>query len=330
MHNFYLKNTGFFTQFSKILIYAVDPGGWAVLSRFGALLRKNNHEICCILEGWAKEHAEGSGLPLITGSFDSVIKENSRERILLMYGAQNDFKRNYEIVNKSKDAKWKLLFIFDSWKNHLINFIDQDSGTVYLPSAIAVIDDYQKEKLLHTLATQIPSKEIPPIHVLGHSALEADVEKIKNVSYQRQNELRRKFNAFSCTVVFALEPIRQDFTIKNKIFIGYDEYDALKIFFSLESIRGKKILILSHPRQNHPEIRQFLDREGFTKKFSAQLIENGSIEDFFSIADSIYGMTSICLNAAIEAGKEVFSIQPNRNAYGKTLSNPQLERCLIS
>lgn len=331
MYSYYLRNGDFFRTFATIFFYASDPGAWAVMRPFAQFLGVRGHACRYILEGWAAAY-----VPTTLNTSDLVSWENLQRSTpegssLLIYGAQQNFSRNYEILSGASIRGMESLFVFDSWKNYLINFRDPKNGCVYLPSRIAVVDEEMKEGLLNALSGYVQGELRRRIDILGHPAMDDSVAYIRSLPPKRVCELKAKFNGNRKRLrLFIMEPIREDFLRVNGIDPGYDEYSILDYFLTHCREVDSKVLIKVHPRQSIKEVQDFLrsERLGGENPF-VQVVTGEKIEDLIGIADEVYGMTSIALNVAIRCGKRVRSIQVGRNECGKSLSNSQLEACLV-
>ena len=327
MEQYYSRNNGFFERFSHCVVYAADPGAWAVLSRFARLLQGRGKRVAYWLEGWAAEHAgDVPGSEALAGLGD--LDRFPREGTLVVYGAQRQFSRNYQVVAACRDRGMATLFVFDSWKNYRINFHDRRTGRLYLPSKIAVIDARMRKDLADALADVTDASQALDIDCLGQPALEESAACIRDLPEAQREALRKRCNPGGKRVsVFVMEPVLGDYIRTNGIDPGYDECKILCCFFDRFASRSDKVLIKMHPRQTDEDVKRV--RQCIPDGMDAEILFDEKVEHLMAIADAVFGMTSIALNAAIMAGVKTYSIQTGRNEYGRTMSNPALEECLV-
>ncbi|RPI76158.1 MAG: hypothetical protein EHM45_13790 [Desulfobacteraceae bacterium] len=249
----------------------------------------------------------------------------------MVYGAQQHFSKNYEMLAQCRNSGIKTLFVFDSWKNYLVNFRDPLSGVFYLPSRIAVADQAMKAGILSALAGYTEENIESKIDILGQPAIDASISYISSLSPENVASLRKRYNPDRKILrLFIMEPIREDFLQVNQVDPGYDEYTILEYFLTHLCTENSRVLIKVHPRQKRDEFLKsipFVLRNA--RKLFMEIEYDEKIEHLIAIADEIYGMTSISLTVAIRCGKKAGSVQVGRNGYGNTLSNPELEKCLI-
>lgn len=327
---YYQLNQPFFRSFDSIVLYIVDPGAYKVLSALNTFLKKENHQPFVITEGWARESIiEQERLDRFI-NWDELERFAATKNILLIYGAQNNFKRNYEVIDLCQSLSISTLFVFDSWKNYRINFYDSNTGRLYLPDRIAAIDEYCKQSFIDELRDYIPEDYNEHVDITGHLAIEESSLYINSIKNAQFNKLKLLYNPENKILnLFIMEPIRKDFFETNRLNPGYDEYTILQYYFNNIHKEDERVLIKLHPRQNKEDVYLFFTDNLKYEKYDYHIVGNEKIEHLLAIADKIYGMTSIALNTAIQAGRNVMSLQIGRTEYGKTLSNPALEEYVI-
>jgi len=298
---------------------------------FGEFLRKKGHDCRFLLDGWAREHAAQNLVSTEIVSRKAIEKFSGSA--LLVYGARQLFSKNYEMISHSRDAGIETLFVFDSWKNYLINFRDPSDGSMYLPSRIAVVDERMKEGVLKALSGYADEDLEKRVDILGHPAIDNSVAYIRQLTGERISTLKSRYNGEGSGILklFVMEPIREDFSMVNGMDLGYDEQSILDYFLTRCCRGDEKILVKVHPRQSREEVQALLhDARRAEAGNAVQVVSEEKIENLIAIADEVYGMTSVALHVAIRCGKKVHSIQVGRNEQGKSISNPDLEACLIA
>jgi hypothetical protein len=328
METYYKTNKLFFHNPSSILVYAVDPGAWAMLSKVASFLISKGLNVRYLFEGWAKTNASKSISLQNICTMEELPFLEEHGKTLIIYGAQQNFKKNYAFVSLCRKHEYKTMFVFDSWKNYLINFVNYEDNCLYLPDKIAVADSLMKNCIKDSLSGHAPENYIEEIGIIGHLPLIDSVNYIKALTQKYKTALQEKYNPDKKQLIlFIMEPIRMDFIETNNINPGYDEYTIFTRFLNKYCSCNDKVLVKAHPRQNIDDISVFISKLHSTL-CEVEIVKDDKIENLIAIADKVYGMTSIALNVSIESGKEVHSIQHGRNSYGESLSNPWLEAVL--
>ena len=324
MNSYYNRNFHFFKQVNTIFMYAVDPGAFSVLSLFANLLQSKKHRLIFVLDGWARANESTRYPKALRMNREEFVQSQPEGKALLIYGAQTLFSKNYRIVDQCRHKNVDTLLIFDHWKNCLINFRDPETGTLHLPSRVAVIDEYHRECLRKELSPFVAEYFFDSVDVFGQPAISHSVEVIRSLSGASIASLLKKFNPQKKSLaLLILEPIRDDFGKDS--FPGYDEFTISEFFFAFCCTNGMRVLIKPHPRHNPDHIRTFFATKINSSDFDYTVVTDEKVEHLIAIADEIYGMTSIAMMAALYAGKQITSLQINRNRFGRTLSNPYLE-----
>jgi|TARA_Y100000294_G_scaffold51167_1_gene48198 hypothetical protein len=328
MHNYYKHNRGFFSGFNRIHVYLSDPGATAVLRIVGRYLENKGYPIEYVTTGWSKRNhiLEGEAKPLQNenGLFSSPTL-NSRS--LVIYGARKDFILNYALSDRCKQNNMLTLFVFDHWKNYLVNFRNDASGSLYLPSRIAVIDSPMKRALCSVLSPYVSTDYFNCIDIIGNPAIDESVAYLDTMSDEFRTGLKARYNPMGKNLILLiLEPIQDDFGADR--YPGYNEFTIIDYFFKHQYSPDTRALVKPHPRHNMKVISSYFQERYGANGFDVQIIQHEKIENLISISDLVVGMTSISMIPAIKINKPVISLQIDRNDFGKTLSNPYLERCL--
>lgn len=308
----------------RVAVHMADPGAHAVLSRLARRLEAGGADVRFLLEGWSAAHAVVPAHAVLP----DVAAAASRDALLL--GARSDFAATRALIDRCRALGLPTLFVFDAWKNHRLNFVDPAGGAVSLPDRVGVIDAYQEGLVREALADALPPGRDVSIVVLGHAALEEQAAAIAAQTGEARARLRRRLGAENGRrlLLFLSEPMRRDYREANGLDPGYDERDALAAFFRDHVRPGDRAAVKLHPRQDVAETAAVLAGLGLPE--APALLAAEPLEPLLAAADHVFGMTSTALHAAIAAGRPVTSLQPGRNAYGRTLSHPALEARLAT
>ncbi|HLE18889.1 MAG TPA: hypothetical protein VI728_11470, partial [Syntrophales bacterium] len=193
------------------------------------------------------------------------------------------------------------LAFLDQWQNYAIRFsgVTKDERLAYLPDYINCIDEIGEREML---SEGFPGDRLVR---LGHpylSALHARAGEIDPVSVKARMGIPHDQKA----ALFVSEPILEYYGRAR----GYDQYEALGLFFDIVSANPVPILpvIKLHPKDERERFKKILDGH---KRLSPVLLGNEfSSLECLSVADSVYGMSSIMLIEAYVMGKYVVSLQP--------------------
>jgi hypothetical protein len=308
-----------FGDLGRAAVLGVDPGGWAVLSRHGKRLLHSGCVVDFLLEGWCASNARAPEGGRVIGGLEDAAGAD-----ILLFAARSEFHVNRAMMRRCARMGLRTMFVFDSWKNHRLNFVDPVSAEAVFPDKIGVIDAHQKRLLLDELSHAAPPGLEDRVMILGHPALEEQARAVMAIAPERREALRARLGASGRTLrLFLTEPVRLDYRLTNGLDPGYDEFSSLELFLTRHVTPGELAAVKLHPRQHRTEIARHT--AAVCPAGVEAVLADGPLEDMLACADHVYGMTSTALHVAIAAGLPVTSIQNGRNAYGETLSHPALE-----
>ena len=198
------------------------------------------------------------------------------------------------------------LSVMDFWSNYCMRFDNTAGNLEFLPTKIAVMDEFCKEEML--------SEGFPEdcLVVTGQPAFEKLEQKSSGRLSIDKGKIRSSqgLRARDFFLVFYSQPMRKYFS-GTPDYPGFDEYTVLQdLIFILENIRSninKPLFlgIIPHPTQKVEDFKQYLGK-------GSLVIDplEASNELMFS-ADLVLGMTSSRLMEALIAGCPVLSLQPD-------------------
>lgn len=123
--------------------------------------------------------------------------------------------------------------------------------------------------------------------------------------------------------LYLCEPL----TPADRIKFGYDEFDALELFFTyLLNNRDsqKPILIRTHPSEMRNKYASILERRSW--EFDVRQSNRSDYVEDCAGASAVYGRESMALAHCLFLGKKVVSIIPGHSAFGCVLPFLQIDR----
>jgi hypothetical protein len=202
----------------------------------------------------------------------------------------------------SKHERLPSIAFLDQWQNYSIRFSGngQNEKLKYLPDFINCINDVgEREMVQEGFDPNVLVK-------FGHpylSSLTRDDELIEIQLIKKKLGI----NVGEKVYLFASEAIKEHFGHSR----GYDQYDAIKVFFEIVAKSDNLIrpLIKLHPKELSHGLVELLRK---FKDLNPLVVSNEfSSLECIKLADQIYGMTSIMLIESFVLGKPTFSIQPH-------------------
>lgn len=306
------------------LFYAVDPGALAAMRPVFEALEPAGRPVRWVLDGWSlsSRGAELEHWTLDTLRAHAAVSNPTRSAMIL--GSQTDFAATRRMIRLCTAAGIDTLFLFDHWSHYEEHFLDPSNGELVLPNVICLMDRFAAREMAKVLAAHGDRTELLTV---GHPALEAQVEDIRRRSEDEIRALRQQWNVESGKLqAFLLEPLEADFPEHR---IGYSEYSILEYFFEHLADPSAVVIVRPHPRQDVEQVRSRLAAIN-TRGTRHVVSDLGTAPDLIAAADEVFGMTSIALILSIMSGKPTKSVQVGRTEYGCKLSNPQLEKILVS
>ena len=292
----------------RILMFSCEPGGAEVLVPVIQQLKKSDRfEVVVAAYGFAadrfaKNNIQFENVSPIGENDDLAIERHSPGLVITSATSlpERDMSEKHIWAIARKLGIPSFAFV-DSWQNYSQRF----SGPIasqrmqYLPDRIFCIDEFCKEEMIRC--------GFPPdiLFPLGHPSL----SRLVSETTPDLQPVRDLTNPTRCseTWVFASEPIREHFGSTR----GYDQYDAARVFLEIVSKADApvKAILKLHPKDNIHGFEELL------REFAAvpvEIISNqASSLEVISIADKVFGMTSIMLVEASLMGKPTISIQPH-------------------
>lgn len=242
--------------------------------------------------------------------------QNSRPACLLLGTSVNDLNLECDAIKWAENNSVPSLSVLDYWSNYRSRFMSEQE-VFCLPTAIAVMDDLAKQKML---------QEGFPHGVLHVSGM-LSLNNIRQY-FLDQNErlLLRNFLSASTdsalkydyVFVFVSQPISSFYAQKSlktaappfdEVLVLNDFIAALDQFVRPKKLKAK-ILVRLHPRESH--LPKFQPTE-FVDVFLANNSCDGaelSAYDYVQAADVVLGMNSMLLLESCYLGATVVSYQP--------------------
>jgi hypothetical protein len=226
----------------------------------------------------------------------AAIAEAARPGDLLLSGSQTGFARTRESFALARTAGAATGFVFDHWKNYREHF----EGAP-LPDLIVVPDSLGHRLLLEALGHEAA----PRAKILPLPSLEAAVDRVRSFA-----------GAEAGVIALLLDPTEPAHGL------GYDWRTVLTA--AAAQVGSARLLVKPHPRQDVAEIGAAL------KKLPGVSLYEGDTEELIARAEQVWGMTTIALVTALQAGKTIRSFQIGRNEQGRLASNAYIEPFVIT
>lgn len=277
--------------YSHVHLYTTDPGAHAVAVQLWPLLHQTSQAGAWFAEGWSADRAEGAH------KFEAIAGI-VRPGDMLLCGSQTDFARTRQSFAAARAAGAAAGFMFDHWKNYREHF---DGAP--LPDLIVVPDALGHRLLLDAWG---PAAE-PAARILPLPSLEAAVDRVRSFA-----------GAEPDLAALLLDPTEPSDSL------GYDWEGILQAAVLEARRQGLRLLVKPHPRQDTSRVGAAVDRLG-----AGIALYTGDTEDLIARAGQVWGMTSIALVTALQAGKPIRSFQIGRNEQGRLASNAHIEPYVI-
>lgn len=190
----------------------------------------------------------------------------------------------------------------DQWQNYAARFsgADAKSRMLYQPDFINCINEVGEQEML------AEGFEKSRLMKFGHPYLSTLRTGYNNI-IREEVASRIGLDFQEKVVVFASESIREHFG-KSR---GYDQHDALDMFFRIlnTSSGALRPVLKLHPKDNPEEYSQYIKR--YKANLTIMVTDELNSIECISLADYVFGMSSIMLVEAWCLGKPVISLQPN-------------------
>ena len=292
----------------KVLFFSCEPGGAEVLIPVIRLVRAQpGFEATVAGYGHALKRFAGRNIACLethsVQEVDSFLLDSERPDLLITSATslpEVDMSEKY-LWRQARSKGIASIAFLDQWQNYAIRFSGPGGGgrLTYLPDWInglnaigcseMISEGFDKDRLL----------------ALGHpylSSLRSDISTLEPAGLKMQLQIP----AGAKVVLFVSEPIREYYGGAR----GYDQYQALEFLLAdlAKSVEKPRILVKLHPKDNAASFRGLINK---FHSLAPQLIDDDlSSLECLTVADFVFGMSSIMLIEAYVLGKSVVSLQP--------------------
>jgi hypothetical protein len=273
--------------YARVHLYTTDPGAHAIALELWPLLHHTGQAGTWFADGWSAART-GDALP--SAEINVIVKPGD----LLLCGSQTGFARTLEAFAAARAAGASSGFVFDHWKNYREHFEGQP-----LPELIVVPDALGHRLLLEALGLDAA----PAARALPLLSLEAAVDRVRSFGGVEPG-----------LAALLLDPTEPEHGL------GYDWQSTLEAAAAEARRLGLQLLVKPHPRQDPARIEEAVARLG-----SGIILYTGDTEELIARAQEVWGMTTIALITALQAGKSIRSFQAGRNEQGRLASNAYIE-----
>lgn len=307
-------------NYSKIHIYAVDPGAVASLRPFYEEALKLDKAGHWFAEGWAAANAEGDYTPADTMA--RVLGIAIPGEAILM-GQQVNFEQAYQRLALCQQKNYQTLFISDHWKDIATLFRPHPEYEPLLPHRFLVPDreayDLQR-KTLPTVGLSLPIIN-DRLEIFLHTGVERALDRIRQTPDPHIREIRSRYCLPERTIIMLLDNVDR----KGTELLGFDWQNCLDLAIAyMEKYEPhSKLLVKPHPRQDFNEIKTHID--GLNSKTFIDIVREPDSEPFIILCDEVWGMTTVLLVIAQRWGKPIRAFMANRTATGALDSNAHIE-----
>lgn len=273
--------------YARVHLYTTDPGAHAIALELWPLLQETGQAGTWFADGWSAARAPASRP-------SRGIAEMVKRGELVLCGSQTSFASTQSAFAAVRAAGATSGFLFDHWKNYREHFEGEP-----LPGLIVVPDELGHRLLLEALGPVAA----PAARILPLLSLEAAVDRV------------RSFGAVEPGLAaLLLDPTESEHEL------GYD-WEKVLLAAAAEARRlGLQLQVKPHPRQDPARIGAALAQLGPGISLYA-----GDTEELIARAQEVWGITTIALITALQAGKTIRSFQPGRNEKGRLASNAYIE-----
>jgi hypothetical protein len=273
-------------------LYTTDPGAHAIALELWPLLQQTGQAGTWFADGWSAARASDA-----RSSQD--ISQTVKPGDIVLCGSQTGFASTQQAFAAIHAAGATSGFLFDHWKNYREHFEGQP-----LPGLIAVPDELGHRLLLEALGPAAAAAA----RILPLLSLEAAVDRVRSFGGTEPG-----------MAALLLDPTEAEHRL------GYD-WEAVLDAAAAEARRlGLHLRVKPHPRQDPARIGAALRRLG-----PEVTLYTGDTEELIARAQEVWGVTTIALITALQAGKAIRSFQPGRNEKGRQASNAYIEPFVIT
>ncbi len=300
----------------KIIAACQDVGGCNAIYPVVCSLRASGYKVNLYASSYSAKmlKKKNAGFREIEKKdFDNVhaIFDGVRPDIVLL-GTSLGFSLEDALVEESRKRRIKTIAVFDSWFNYSLRFTDtvNRKNLRYLPDYICVSDDF--------VQAQMQKENIPEerIVVTGNPYFDDLGREAKKYTRQDKSKLLARYGVSADTVVvsFFSQAIDKSFGTdsRSKSFLGYTQFEALKILLSaLKKFNNEsKILLIirPHPKEAISAYAEFSQDNGYLRVAVSNREEPRKI---IALSDIVCGMFSLMLVEAYLMKRNILSIQPN-------------------
>lgn len=290
----------------RILFFSCEPGGAEVLIPVIKLIdQQQDYEAVVVAFGHAmdrfkKKNVEYVKIDPIARDDFSVLDHYAPDMVITSATSLPfvDMTEKHLWIQAREQGVPSMAFL-DQWQNYVQRFsgVDASEKMAYLPDYINCINMLGKNEMVSEGfdPTILVAFGHPYLSSLQHEALELDGLRLRD---------RIGLSSSDRVVLFVSEAIRQHYGNQR----GYDQYDALNLLMEyIASSEPDSILLVKlHPKDD-------LDGYGNLQnaKLNTRILQDELTSlECITIADVVYGMSSIMLIEAFVLGKPVGSIQP--------------------
>lgn len=292
---------------SRVLFFSCEPGGAEVLIPVVRLLQERNFdvEVAAYGHGYDRFCAKGVMCREVepVGAGDTHLLASTNPDLLITSAASLPDRDQSErrLWLGARQHSIPSLAFLDQWQNYSARFsgVSPDSRLAYLPDFISCIDEVGRREMI---AEGFPQERLKAFGQPYLSSLKDQVTKASNVDARR----RLGLSADEPILLFASEAIQQHFGRTR----GYDQHDALELFFSLlaTGIWSGRPVVKLHPKESPEQYAGLLEQHA---AFRPLLVTSElSPAECLAMAMHVFGMTSIMLIEAYVLGLPVISLQP--------------------
>lgn len=314
------KISGLVEGYSKVHVYAVDPGAVASLRPFYEEADKLGKAGYWFAEGWAANNAESDYVP--TTQINSLLNAATAGEVVLM-GQQVNFEQAYQRLKLFKQRNFQTLFVSDHWKDIATLFRPHAADEPLLPHRFLVPDQEAYDLQKNTLPTiGLSQQQINDcLEVFIHTGVERALDKIRQTSSTQIDELKARYRISGRAIIMLLDNVDRKGT--ELLGFGWQNCLNLAIAYMEEYEPEAKLLVKPHPRQSVREIEAHIDE--LKCKINIEIVKEPDAEPFIALCDEIWGMTTVLLVTAQRWGKPIRSFMAERTVIGALDSNAHIE-----
>jgi len=292
---------------ARVLFFSCEPGGAEVLIPVVRLLQERNFdvEVAAYGHGYDRFCAKGVTCREVepVGADDTHLLAGTRPDLLITSAASLPDRDQSErrLWLGARQYSVPSLAFLDQWQNYSARFsgVSPDSHLAYLPDFISCIDEVGRREMI---AEGFPQERLRAFGQPYLSDLTNQMALTSGADARKKLEL----DADEPVLLFASEAIAQHFGRIR----GYDQHDALELFFSLLSAgawTGRPVVKL-HPKESLEQYIALLKRYAVLRPVF--VTNELTPVECLAVASRVFGMTSVMLVEAFVLGLPVLSLQP--------------------